>query len=105
MTIARSSLVKAALFGEDANWGRILCATGYAGVPIQVSRLTLNINDETVFGNGTLAGDGWEQRVAPTLKNRDILLHLDLGAGSAAAEVWTCDLSYDYVRINAHYRT
>ena len=105
MTIARSSLVKTALFGEDANWGRILCAAGYSGVPLDVHKLTLRMNQELIFHHGGLAGDEWEQRVAPTLKNRDIEIHLDLGAGKAGAEVWTCDLTYDYVKINAHYRT
>jgi glutamate N-acetyltransferase/amino-acid N-acetyltransferase len=105
MTIARSSLVKAAIFGEDANWGRILCAAGYAGVPLVVNKLTLRINDELVFRRGGLADAGWEARVAPTLKQRDVTIHLDLGAGSGQAEVWTSDLSEEYVRINAHYRT
>ena len=105
MTIARSTLVKAALFGEDANWGRILCAAGYAGVPIQAARLTLHINNVLIMRDGALTKEAWEQCVAPTLKNRDIAVHLNLGAGVHSSEVWTCDLSYDYVRINAHYRT
>lgn len=105
MTIARSSLVKTAICGEDANWGRILCAAGYSGVPLEVSRVALNINGEPILVRGRLAGEEWESTVAPTLKQRDITIHLDLGAGKAASEVWTCDLTYDYVKINAHYRT
>jgi glutamate N-acetyltransferase / amino-acid N-acetyltransferase len=103
--IARSNLVKTAIFGEDANWGRILCAAGYAGVPLSVDKLTLRINGEVVFRNGGLVDGNWEERVAPTLKNRDVTIHLDLGAGAANEEVWTCDLTHDYVTINAHYRT
>jgi glutamate N-acetyltransferase / amino-acid N-acetyltransferase len=103
--IARSSLVKTALFGEDANWGRILCAAGYAGVPLSVDKLTLRINGELIFRRGGLVDPGWEQRVAPTLKQRRITIDLGLGAGSSETEVWTSDLTNDYVRINAHYRS
>jgi glutamate N-acetyltransferase/amino-acid N-acetyltransferase len=105
MAIGKSSLVKTAIFGEDANWGRILCAAGYAGVPLSVERVKLRIGGQLIFHNGRLAEDRWEEKVAPKLKLRDITIHLDLGAGTASAEVWTCDLSYDYVKINAHYRT
>lgn len=105
MAIGKSSLVKTAIFGEDANWGRILCAAGYAGVPLSVERLKLRIGGQLIFHNGRLAEDRWEEKVAPKLKLRDITIHLDLGDGNESAEVWTCDLSYDYVKINAHYRT
>ncbi|MGK7346811.1 MAG: bifunctional glutamate N-acetyltransferase/amino-acid acetyltransferase ArgJ [Candidatus Nitrospinota bacterium M3_3B_026] len=105
MSIARSSLVKTAMFGEDANWGRILAAAGAAGVPMDVSKVTLAIGGVVIFEKGRLAENPWEARVGRKLKSRDIVVSLRLGAGRARAEVWTCDLSYDYVRINAEYRT
>lgn len=105
MSIARSNLVKTAMFGEDANWGRILAAAGAAGVPIDVSKVTLAIGGVVIFKKGRLAEDAWEARVGRKLKSRDVAVSLRLGAGRAEAEVWTCDLSYDYVRINAEYRT
>ncbi len=105
MAVAKSSLVKTAMFGEDANWGRILCAVGYCGAPIDPERITLKIGGITVYRNGAVAAGDWEKRLAPKLKNRNIRIDIDLGAGKAGAEVWTCDLSYDYVKINADYRT
>ncbi|VAX16107.1 Glutamate N-acetyltransferase @ N-acetylglutamate synthase [hydrothermal vent metagenome] len=104
MSIARSSLVKTALFGEDANWGRILCAAGYAGVNFDPSKISLNICGKPVFQNGKLVSADWEKKVAPLLKKRDVEISLDLGGGNASAEVWTCDLSHDYIRINTEYR-
>lgn len=105
MSIARSSLVKTAMFGQDANWGRIMCAAGAAGVDIDPSKMTLKICGVSVFTKGRLVRGNWEARVAPKLKAKDVNLTLSLGQGRASAEVWTCDLSYDYIRINADYRS
>ncbi|MBI4665637.1 MAG: bifunctional glutamate N-acetyltransferase/amino-acid acetyltransferase ArgJ [Nitrospinae bacterium] len=105
MSIAKSPLVKTALFGQDANWGRILCAAGYSGVNMSAEKLTLKIGGITVFAKGGLARDDWETIVAPKLKEPNVEISLDLGMGGAQAEVWTCDLTYDYIRINADYRT
>ncbi len=105
MSIARSNLVKTALFGQDANWGRIVMAAGNSGARFDPEKLSLKICKAPVFTNGALVTAGWESRVAPRLKFKDILIELDLGAGPASSEVWTCDLSYDYIRINADYRS
>lgn len=104
-SIATSNLVKTALFGEDANWGRILMAAGNAGVKFDPAKISLRISGAPVFADGGLVSDDWEQGVAPLLKARDIELALDLGQGDKEADVWTCDLSYDYVKINGDYRT
>ncbi|MBI5816417.1 MAG: bifunctional glutamate N-acetyltransferase/amino-acid acetyltransferase ArgJ [Nitrospinae bacterium] len=105
MAIAKSPLVKTAFFGQDANWGRILCAAGYSGVPIDPSRVTLSIGGVTIFRKGGLVSGDWEKKASARLKLRDIAMVIDLGAGAASTEVWTCDFSYDYIRINADYRT
>lgn len=103
-SIASSSLVKTAMFGQDANWGRILCAAGYAGPPVDTSKVIIKIGGVAAFERGSLP-KGFEERVKPKMKKKNITISLDLGAGKSAAEVWTCDMSYDYIRINADYRT
>jgi glutamate N-acetyltransferase/amino-acid N-acetyltransferase len=103
-SIAKSSLVKTAMFGQDANWGRILCAAGYAGPPIDASKITIKLCGVTAFKQGSLPKD-FEARVKPMMKKSNITISLDLGAGKATAQVWTCDMSYDYIRINTDYRS
>jgi glutamate N-acetyltransferase/amino-acid N-acetyltransferase len=103
--IATSSLVKTALFGEDANWGRIFMAAGNAGVAFDPARLTLSIGGAPIFKNGGLVSPDWEKKVAPRLKKPEVDIHLDLGGGGGEAQVWTCDFSYDYVKINGDYRS
>ncbi len=104
--VARSALVKTAVYGADPNWGRVLAAAGAAGVPLTVDRLTLQAaSDETWV---TLAAGGAtanpDLALARTIfQQKTIRLRLDLGIGRAEAVVWTCDLSPDYVRINADY--
>ena len=97
-----SSLVKAAMFGADANWGRILCAIGYAGVPVDVERIDVCLKSEKgtilVCENG--AGVNFSEEKA---KEIDILV--DLKDGDVSAAAWGCDLTYDYVKINGDYRT
>ena len=105
MSIAKSSLVKTAIFGQDANWGRIMCAAGNAGVPLDPANVTVKIGGVKIFSDGGLVQGDWESRAAHKLKEKDVSISLDLGAGEAKAEVWTCDMSYDYIRINADYRT
>lgn len=102
--IARSPLVKTALYGEDPNWGRILAAAGASGQEIAPDRLTLWIGDVQVCANGSPMPYN-ETEAAAALKNREITLHLDLGLGEASAMIWTCDFSHDYVTINGRYRT
>ncbi|MBI4829380.1 MAG: bifunctional glutamate N-acetyltransferase/amino-acid acetyltransferase ArgJ [Nitrospinae bacterium] len=105
MSIAKSNLVKTALFGEDPNWGRALAAAGYSGARFDPMKTSLALCGVPVFVRGRLNRPDWESTVAPKMKAREVTIQLDLGAGKASAEVWTCDLSYDYVRINAEYRS
>jgi glutamate N-acetyltransferase/amino-acid N-acetyltransferase len=103
-TIAGSNLVKSALFGEDANWGRIITAAGYAGVPFDPDQVTVWIGDLKMADAGTgLAFD--EERAKQILGGREVDVTLDLNQGEAGGVAWGCDLTYDYVRINANYRT
>ena len=104
-SIAHSPLVKTAFFGEDINWGRILCAAGYAGVNIDPSRLDLFLADVQIVRNGLGCGKGAEERATEKMKRGAFTVRLDLNLGSAEASVFTSDLSYDYVRINGSYRS
>ena len=105
-TIANSPLVKTAFFGEDANWGRIIAAAGRAGVPLEPERVALFFDDVCVFQGGTpVDGVGVEEAASNVFRQKEICIHLDLGLGRAEYSVYTCDLSYDYVKINASYRS
>lgn len=101
-TIAHSPLVKTALYGEEFNWGRILCAAGYSGVPFDPEKISLNLNGIPVFQNGSPVGSTAE-RAQRAMKSRDLMIEVDLAAGRSSARVWTCDLSRAYVDINASY--
>lgn len=103
-TIAESPLVKTALFGNDPNWGRILMAAGRAGIAFAPESVDVLLGDIVVFQEGTgVAFD--EQAAHDYLKSPEVRITLDLNAGSQSATVWTCDFSYDYVKINAEYHT
>jgi len=103
-SIANSPLVKTALAGEDANWGRILCAAGYSGVPFDPDRVEIAIGSLLVCQRGT--GVFFDEILAKQiLSQRDIQIRFNLHAGSRAATLWTCDLTKEYVHINADYRT
>jgi glutamate N-acetyltransferase/amino-acid N-acetyltransferase len=103
-TIAESPLVKTALFGNDPHWGRLLMAAGRAGVPFDPNRATASLAGVEVFRHGQpTAFDAAALSKAMAVKELDI--RVDLGAGGGAATVYTCDFSYDYVRINAEYHT
>lgn len=103
--IAESLLVKTAFRGEDPNWGRILCAAGRSGVQFDPNRVDLFIGDVPVVLHGLLAQDDWESRAARTMKRREFSILLDLKIGDGDASILTCDISEDYVKINADYRT
>lgn len=104
ISIAKSSLVKTALFGHDPNWGRICCAAGYAGVSFDIDKFSLKLQGKTVMKRGLpVAFD--RAALAQALDTKDVLVQVKLGEGSAEARVWTCDLTYDYVKINAEYTT
>lgn len=103
-SIADSPLVKTALNGEDPNWGRIVSAAGYAGVGLDMSKITLHINNILIFANGMPAQCDLNA-LSASMKNRDILIQLEVGLGDNRDTVWTCDLSHEYVTINAEYHT
>lgn len=102
--VAGSNLVKAAVFGRDANWGRIICAAGYSGAGFDPDRVNIFIGDEQVAQNG-VALPFSEEKAAAALSEKTVQIVLDLNAGTAQATAWGCDLTYDYVRINGDYRT
>jgi glutamate N-acetyltransferase/amino-acid N-acetyltransferase len=104
--IARSPLVKTAFFASDPNLGRILAAIGYAGVTdLDVEALKVWLGDVLVAENGGRAASYTEEQGAAVMKAAEITVRVALNRGDAAATVWTCDFSYDYVKINAEYRT
>ncbi len=105
-TIAHSPLVKTAFFASDPNWGRILAAVGRAPIgQLDVGRVTIHLNELRVVHHGALDADYTESRGLAVMRLPEIRVGVDLGAGTAAARVWTSDLSHDYVRINAEYRS
>jgi glutamate N-acetyltransferase/amino-acid N-acetyltransferase len=105
MAVAKSSLVKTALFGEDANWGRIMVALGNAGVEMDEARTDISIGKAKIVEKGLGQGKAAEREAALALKQREVRIIIDLHKGKGEATVWTCDLSYEYVKINAAYRS
>ena len=102
--IATSPLVKTAVYGEDANWGRILCAAGYSGAAFDPDCASVFLGDLPVYREGSgLPFD--ETRAKEILRAKEVRITVDLGAGAEEATGWTCDLTYDYIRINASYRS
>ncbi len=105
MAIANSPLVKTAIAGEDANWGRVVMAVGKAGEPADRDKLAIRFADKWVAQAG-LAVDSYDEApVAAHLKGQDISIGVDLGLGDGRATVWTCDLTHGYISINADYRS
>ncbi len=102
--IGNSPLVKTAVHGGDPNWGRLIAVAGRAGVAFELERARVTIGSIVLFEHGR-PFDGRAPEAAEYLKNTDITVAVDLGAGSATSTVWTCDFSAEYVRINADYRT
>jgi glutamate N-acetyltransferase/amino-acid N-acetyltransferase len=102
--IANSPLVKTAIHGGDPNWGRLIAVAGRSGAAFELSRAVVTIGSVILFENGRPHDDRTPQAAA-YLQGTDLTVGVDLGSGSAAATVWTCDLSAEYVRINADYRT
>jgi glutamate N-acetyltransferase/amino-acid N-acetyltransferase len=103
-TIAESPLVKTAINGEDPNWGRIVSAAGYAGVTLDESKLHLSVNKVTIYKKG-LPVTPAPKRLNSVMKKKEITIQLHLGMGNKSATLWTCDLSKEYVKINADYHT
>ena len=104
-SIANSPLVKTAIAGEDPNWGRIVAAVGKAGEEADRDRLAIWLGEIQVAKHGEVASSYREQDGAAYMKNREIAISVDVGVGKAAATVWTCDLTKDYIAINADYRS
>ncbi|TPX69627.1 hypothetical protein SpCBS45565_g02267 [Spizellomyces sp. 'palustris'] len=108
-TIATSPLVKTAIYGKDANWGRIVCAVGYSGIPITPNKVNLYVGSPTseflhLFKDGA-PFDVDEDKAAAILENEDIIVRVELGLGSEEAKMYTCDFSHGYISINADYRS
>ncbi|MFK4793287.1 bifunctional glutamate N-acetyltransferase/amino-acid acetyltransferase ArgJ [Sphingobium sp. ZW T5_29] len=105
LSIANSPLVKTAIAGEDANWGRVVMAVGKAGEPADRDKLSIRFG-ATQVASGGLAVDGYDEGpVTAHLKGQDIQIGVDLGLGEGRATVWTCDLTHGYISINADYRS
>ena len=105
LSVANSPLVKTAIAGEDANWGRIVAAVGKSGAEADRDRLSIRFGDITVAENGWRAPDYSEADASAYMKNAELIIGVDLGIGTGASTVWTCDLTYEYIRINADYRS
>ncbi|MBM3519918.1 MAG: bifunctional glutamate N-acetyltransferase/amino-acid acetyltransferase ArgJ, partial [Alphaproteobacteria bacterium] len=105
MSIANSPLVKTAIAGEDANWGRIVMAVGKAGEKAERDRLRIRIGGITVARNGMRDPDYREADIMPHMKGRAITIETDVGIGRGRARVWTCDLTHRYIDINGSYRS
>jgi glutamate N-acetyltransferase/amino-acid N-acetyltransferase len=105
MAIANSPLVKTAIAGEDANWGRIVMAVGKSGAEADRDRLAIRFGDIVVARDGFRAPDYSEEAASAYMKNRELVIGVDLGLGDGSATVWTCDLTHGYIDINADYRS
>jgi len=103
--IANSPLVKTALAGEDPNWGRIVMALGKSGAAAERDLIKIWLGDILVAEQGWVAASYSEEQGAAYMKNAELVIAVDLGMGSGAATIWTCDLTHDYISINADYRS
>ncbi|MDR0389697.1 MAG: bifunctional ornithine acetyltransferase/N-acetylglutamate synthase, partial [Spirochaetaceae bacterium] len=107
-SVVSSSLVKAACFGADANWGRVLCALGYAGVPFDPNQTSVEFAGASgviaVFREGSPV-EFSEEEAKRILSGDEIEIRARVGSGPGSAETWGCDLSYEYVKINGDYRS
>jgi len=104
-TVANSPLIKTALFGEDANWGRILAAVGRAGIPVELERIDIFFGSVQMVKSGFGCGKDAEAEATKVLQEDEFTVTVDLNLGAETETVYTCDFSIDYVKINADYRT
>ena len=107
-SIIRSPLTKCAMFGEDANWGRILCAIGYAEADFDIDKVDVDLESEKGIVEVCRNGSGIpfsEEKASEVLSEDDIYINVNLNQGEASAKAWGCDLTYDYVKINGDYRS
>jgi glutamate N-acetyltransferase/amino-acid N-acetyltransferase len=105
LSCANSPILKTAIAGEDPNWGRVVMAVGKAGEAADRDKLSIWFGDHCVARDGARAAEYDEPTVAAYMKNREIVIRIDVGVGKASGHVWTCDLTHDYVSINADYRS
>ena len=98
-------MVKTAIAGEDANWGRIVAAVGKAGEEADRDKMSVSVGGITIVENGQLNPAYNEADVTAHMKGQNIVIATGVGVGKGKATVWTCDLTYDYIRINADYRS
>ena len=103
-TIVGSPLVKTAVFGNDANWGRIIAAIGYSGCEVDPEKITIQIGGHTMVENGEPIAFSEEQLIE-VLKQSEVKINVFLQLGAGHGRAWGCDLTYDYVQINASYRS
>lgn len=107
-SVIKSSLVKAAMFGADANWGRVLCAIGYAGVKVDVNAVDVLFSSkkgDLPVCKGGFGIDFSEEKAKEILSEDEVIINVNLNGGTSKATAWGCDLTYDYVKINGDYRT
>jgi glutamate N-acetyltransferase/amino-acid N-acetyltransferase len=104
-SVATSSLVKTAFFGEDANWGRIIAAVGYSGAQVDPDKIDIFFDEVQVVRNGLTTGGAQEELATEVLKKAEFCVRVDLHLDNGCATYYTSDLTYDYVKINADYRT
>ena len=104
MSVANSPLVKTAFFGEDPNWGRVICAVGYSGVKMSPEKTVVKFGGIPVYAH-SIGAEYDAEALKKVMAAHDIVIDIDLGEGSEEATVWTCDLSYEYVKINGEYHT
>ena len=103
--IANSPLIKTAIAGEDPNWGRVVMAIGKSGAAADRDKLSIRFGDILVAENGWVAPSYSEEQGAAYMRQQDLVVSVNLGLGSGAATMWTCDLTHGYISINADYRS
>ena len=104
-SVATSSLVKTALFGEDANWGRIIAAVGYSGAEVNPDKVDIRVGDVALVSSGLGTGSELEAEATAIMQQPEFTVTIDLNLGSAEHDYYTSDLTYDYIKINADYRS
>jgi glutamate N-acetyltransferase/amino-acid N-acetyltransferase len=102
--VANSPLVKTAIFGQDPNWGRIVSAVGYSGVDVDTDKVTICFDGLPAFTAGE-PSDTEDADLAAKLSGEQVSIEIELGMGGQSCTFWTCDMTYDYIRINADYHT
>ena len=105
LSIANSSLVKTAIAGEDPNWGRIIMAIGNSDSSLIQNKISIAINKVKITNKGSLLDNYKEEVVAKKMKDKNIIIDIDMGMGKENSTVWTCDLTQEYIKINADYRS